>query len=434
MSRWPRTLFGRVAWVVAGGLALTHGLTLLIILRERGDLGLTMMEAYLGRDVAASVAILERVPPSERSMWLPTLARHNYRYTLNTPPARASATTNQLAVPLTQSINRTLGQDRVGHMSELRSDGRVTMYLPLRLSDGTPLTLELTPPSPTISGTTVLLLLLQLTALSTAAWFAVRLTVRPVAQLAQAADALTPGTGSVPLDTITGPQEVIQAARAFQAMQARIDQQLNERLHMLAAISHDLQTPITRMRLRAEQLADEPLRNKLLADLQAMQHLVDDGLTYAKTAHATQEIERPVDLMALLDGLVCDATDAGHHVTLIGQCREPLVTRVQALTRAINNLIDNAVKFGKQAEVVVTEMAGHVSISILDRGPGIPADQLNRVFEPFFRIEDSRSRETGGTGLGLAIAQQLNLALNGRLILANRPDGGLKADLILPRH
>ena len=433
MSIWPKTLFARVAWIVGSGLAVAHCMTLIFILYERGDLGLTTMKAYLGRDVAASVAILERVPPTERPAWLPTLARQNYRYSLFEPPAHTTPSANRLVAPLTESVKLTLGASRVGDMSELRSGHHLVMYLPLKLSDGSKLTLELTPPTPTFSRTSAILLTLQLIALGTATWFAVRLTVRPVAQLAQAANALTPGTESV-LFSATGPQEIVEAARAFRAMQTRIDSQLAERLHLLAAISHDLQTPITRMRLRAEQIADAQIQDKLLADLQNMQYLVDEGLAYAKTAHAVQEVERTVDLMALVDGIVCDATDSGHIVALSGQQAQPLMTRVHALRRVVTNLVDNAVKFGKSAEITVTETATEVRISVLDQGPGIAAEHLEKVFEPFFRVEASRNRATGGTGLGLAIAQQLTTALNGRLTLSNRIEGGLEALLVLPRR
>jgi signal transduction histidine kinase len=434
MRIWPRTLFGRVALIVGTGLAVAHGMTLIFILFERVDLGLTTMKAYLGRDVAASVTILERVPVAERPAWLPTLARQNYRYSLSDQPPGTMPATNRLVMPLTESVKGALGASRVGSMSELRSGHHLIMYLPLTLSDGSRLTLELTPPMPMFSSTAAILLALQLIALGTATWFAVRLTVRPVAQLAQAANALTPGSGPLPFKA-TGPQEVVAAARAFQAMQARIDHQLAERLHLLAAISHDLQTPITRMRLRAEQIPDTPLQDKLLADLQNMQYLVDEGLAYAKTAHAAQEAERTVDVMALIDGVVCDATDSGHTVTLDGQHAQPLVTRMHALRRVLTNLVDNAIKFGQRADIVVTETAAELSIAILDQGPGISEEHLKKVFEPFFRVEASRNRETGGTGLGLAIAQQLTTtALNGHLTLSNRPGGGLEARLALPRR
>ena len=306
------------------------------------------------------------------------------------------------------------------------------MYLPLRLSDGAPLTLELTPPQPSVSAVSVTLLLLQLVSLAGAGWLAVRLAVRPVTQLARAADAITDGARA-PLPAIDGPTEVRQAMQAFNTMQARIEGQLAERLHLLAAISHDLQTPITRMRLRAEQIEPAGLRDKVLRDLLAMQRLVDEGLTYARTAHAAAEPERLVDLKALLDGLVCDACDAGGNVTLVEPVPSTAQTRVQALRRVLTNLIDNAVTFGTRAEVHACETADAWVISVCDDGPGIPTEHLERVFDPFFRLEGSRSRETGGTGLGLAIARQLSFALGAQLTLHNRSTGGLEARLTLSR-
>jgi len=436
MRLLPRTLFGRVALIFATGLTLAHCLTLLIILRERGDLGLTMMTSYLGRDVAASVAILERVPAAERPAWLPALDRQNYRYRLGRPPQAAKPSEHRLAAPLTASVNERLGPQLVGPMTELlqgADHNRLSMYLPLQLSDGSRLTLELTPPSPSVSLISVSLLLLQLLALATAGWLAVRLAVRPVSQLAQAANTITDGANPT-LPAIDGPSEVRQAMQAFRTMQTRITDQLSERLQLLAAISHDLQTPITRMRLRAEQIEPLHLRERVLHDLLAMQHLVDEGLTYARTAHAATEPLLNVDLKALLDGLVCDATDAGGDIVLVEPVVPTLLTRVQALTRVLTNLIDNAKAFGTRAEVHVTQAANTVTISVLDEGPGIPEADLEHVFQPFFRVEGSRSRETGGTGLGLAIARQLTLALGGQLTLHNRPTGGLEARLTLPHH
>jgi len=436
MSKWwPSSLFGRVALIVCGGLALAHAFTFLIILRERGDLGLSMMSAYLGRDVAASLAILDRLPPDERALWLPRLARQNYRYAFTQPPANHPSS-HRLAEPLARAVATEVGAARVGTMLDAGdasgAQASTSLYLPLRLSDGTPLTLQLSPPSLMVSRTTVWLLLLQLTALGTAAWVAVRLAVRPLVDLAQAADALTPGSGHAAM-VDTGPREVAQAARAFNAMQQRIDGHLAERMQLLAAISHDLQTPITRMKLRADLIGDPALRDKLMADLQGMQALVEEGLTYARTAQAAQEAPRAIDLYALLDGLVCDAVDAGHLAELVGQPMAPLVTRVQALRRVVTNLLDNALKFGGQAQVRIESSDHDVHIVVQDPGPGIPPEALNAVFEPYYRVENSRSRETGGTGLGLAIAHQLTLALGGRLVLSNRPSGGLEARLTLPR-
>jgi len=428
---WPGSLFGRVALIVCCGLVVVHMLTLLIILRERGDQGLTMMTAYLGRDVAASVAILDRVPPAEREAWLPRMARQNYHYTLGEAPA-GPPSASALAAPLQRAVSAELGASRVGVMMQSGPPGEGDgMVLPLRLADGSTLSLQLTPPGLMVSRTTLLLLGLQLITLGLAIWLGVRQAVRPLTRLARAAHALKPGTHSASLSE-DGPIEVAQAAQAFNAMQSRIDAHLNERMQLLAAISHDLQTPITRMRLRADTLSDQDLRGKLQADLEGMQALVEEGLTYARTAQAPQETPRAIDLHALLDGLVCDAHDAGQQVTLTGRHTPPLHTRMQALRRLMGNLIDNAIKFGGSAHVVVQTDAQSVHITVLDDGPGIPHNALQAVFQPFYRVETSRNRETGGTGLGLAIAHELAIALSGDLSLSNRPEGGLAARLTLP--
>lgn len=274
----------------------------------------------------------------------------------------------------------------------------------------------------------VALLALQLLVLVAATWAAVRVAVRPLARLSDAARRLVPDVPSEMLVEV-GPQEVVQAAQAFNAMQRRVAAHMAERMRMLSAIAHDLQTPITRARLRSEAIADAELRDKLQSDLRAMQGLVEEGLVYARTAQARQEPVVAVDLTALLDGLVCDAVDAGHAVSLIApQDLKPVITRVRALQRIIGNLLDNAIKFSDApVELKVEVGARGLRISVLDHGPGIAPNQLEAVLEPFYRLESSRSRDTGGTGLGLAIANELAAALPGKLGLRNRPGGGLDA-------
>ncbi|MBC7995970.1 MAG: HAMP domain-containing protein [Rhizobacter sp.] len=426
MKLLPQSLFGRIALILIGALLIAHALTYLAILRERGDLAQTMMLTYLGRDVAASVAILDRVPPAERAQWLPRLERHNYRYALAETPS-AAPLQGTLPQKLSSVVAEEVGAARVGTMTQTPQ----VWQLPLRLADGSPLTLTVNPPQIGVSRGTLWLLLAQLVALAVAAWFAVRLATRPLTRLARAADAVGHGSLSFPLAE-DGPQEVARAARAFNAMQQRIAEHIAERVHTLAAISHDLQTPLTRMRLRADALPEPTLRDKLQSDLDEMQHLVSEGLAYARSAHASQESPRAVDLHALLDGLVCDAVDAGHRVTLHGRMEPPLTTRPQALRRLLGNLIDNALKFGGEAQVRVSVQADAVHIAVCDAGPGIPESQLQAVMQPYVRLETSRSRATGGTGLGLSIATQLAAALGGELRLLNRLEGGLEARLSLP--
>jgi len=272
----------------------------------------------------------------------------------------------------------------------------------------------------------------QLAVLAVCCWFAVRIATRPLHELARVAEALGPDLKAERLEE-DGPSEVARAARAFNAMQQRISAHVAERMQILAAISHDLQTPITRMRLRVDQMDDEAQASKLAQDLHEMEQLVKEGVAYARTLHGTGEAPRRVDLDALLDSLVCDYEDAGSPVTFERRLNVAIVTRVQALRRIVGNLVDNALKYGSTAaiEVSASPQDKTVTISVLDSGPGIPEEALEKVFEPFYRLETSRNRGTGGTGLGLAISRQLAVAMGAQLTLRNRPEGGLEGRLVL---
>jgi signal transduction histidine kinase len=215
-------------------------------------------------------------------------------------------------------------------------------------------------------------------------------------------------------------------------MQARIRRDVQERTYMLAAITHDLQTPLTRLRLRLEKVDDEALHDKLVADLSAMQDTIREGLELARSADL-REAFQPIDLDSLLDSACADAHDAGQDVTLQGKTGAAVLGAPNALRRALMNLIDNAVKYGRLARVEAGVEGKLAVVRIRDAGPGIPEDQLGTVLDPFFRLESSRSRETGGTGLGLTIARNIAERHGGTLTLANRPEGGLEAKLSFPR-
>lgn len=203
-------------------------------------------------------------------------------------------------------------------------------------------------------------------------------------------------------------------------------------MQILAAISHDLQTPITRMKLRAEFMEDSAERDKLWSDLGEMEHLVREGVAYARSVHGATETSHRINLDAFLDSLVFDYQDMHKQVSLTGKSAVVFDTRPHALRRVLVNLVDNALKFAGSAELEVGSTAdGELSIKVLDRGPGIAEDELVQVMQPFYRVESSRNRGTGGTGLGLAIAQQLAVAIGGSLTLSNRPQGGLCAEIRL---
>jgi signal transduction histidine kinase len=187
------------------------------------------------------------------------------------------------------------------------------------------------------------------------------------------------------------------------------------------------------MRLRTDLMDDEEQRGKLQHDLDEMVALVREALTYARSLHGADENPRKVDLDALLDTLRCDYEDAGKPVTVSGQVGRPVMSRPLAMRRILTNLADNALKFGEAVELTVqVTPQKDIEICVLDRGPGIPESELEAVLQPFYRVENSRNRETGGTGLGLAIAQQLAASIGARLSLANRPGGGLAARLVMP--
>jgi signal transduction histidine kinase len=268
----------------------------------------------------------------------------------------------------------------------------------------------------------------QFVAFAVCTWYAARLVTRPLARLASVANSLGADMKVQQLAE-EGPAEVACAARAFNAMQQRIADYMAERVEILAAISHDLQTPITRMRLRAELMDDTKNQERFRQDLDAMSALVREGVTYARTLHGTTEPPRHVDAHALLESMLADYEDGGQQVLLEGEIAVPISTRPNALRRILTNLIDNALKFASDVRVRVHVDAGQLVLAVLDNGPGISPDQLEAVFKPFYKLEDTDNRNHNGSGLGLAIAHQLAKAMGADLRLHNRTEGGLEARL-----
>ena len=431
MRLWPRSLLYRLLLIVLLGLLLANGLSLTLVMIERMSSARNVMLGNLEQDVATSVAILDRLPAGEREAWLPQLARGNYRYLLGPgepghPPQDARSRDAIRTITDTLAGNYPLRFTAVpGPVSHIQA--HVTLH------DGAPLTIDLIPRMPPVARWLPVVFILQVLLVALCSWLAVRQVVRPFTRFTRAVDALEPASSQALTLAEQGPLEVRQAARAFNAMQQRIQDYLQERAQILAAISHDLQTPITRMKLRVE-IADQPeLRDKLTADLDNMTRLVREGIAFARSSGSSEETPRRVDLHAFIDTLVCDYLDIGKNVQFRANGGgQPLTTRPQALRRVVTNLLDNALKFGDAAEVTLNFAPREITLIVADNGPGIPPDELTAVLQPFYRVESSRNRETGGTGLGLAIAAQLTGQLGGTLLLANRDRGGLAVTLTLP--
>lgn len=429
--RWPKTLASQLSLIFLVSLLLANGLSLSVQFYERYLSARSTMLNNMENDISTSVAILDRLPAEERQAWLSRLNREHYQYLLTKGDSGVPMDTADPPMSAS-SIKDTLGQHYALTFADIPGV-RPHYQVFLQLADGNPVTIDVRPADIPVALWLPVVLVLQLALLLGCTWMAVRLAIRPLSRLSRAVESLDPNARIQHLDE-SGPTEVAHAAVAFNAMQQRIADYLKERMQILAAISHDLQTPITRMKLRAEFMDDSIERDKLLSDLGEMEHLVREGVAYARSVHGSTEANCKLDLDAFVDSIVFDYQDVGKAVNSSGSYGSPIETRPHALRRVLINLLDNALKFSGAAELVVSaEANGNVSIKVLDRGPGISADELREVLKPFYRVESSRNRDTGGTGLGLAIAQQLAIALGGSLGLSNREGGGLCAELLLPK-
>ncbi|MFG1330889.1 ATP-binding protein [Xanthobacter autotrophicus] len=303
----------------------------------------------------------------------------------------------------------------------------------LRLPDGSWLNVRLFASVPQPAGahgsvlsTTLMAAGVLLLSLAIAGWL-----TRPLRAMARTVAALPPAAPLAPLPE-TGPKEVRELAHAFNGMQARIAELIERRTQALAAVSHDLRTPMTRLRFRLEDVGDPALRRAMAADVGEMEQMVDATLSYLR-GEATEEPVRPLDLVALVETIVDDARDRGLFADLAAPPRLVVAGRLLSLKRAVSNLVENALAYGGVAHVSLSDAGAEAVIEVKDEGPGIPEDQLAAVLEPFVRLDASRSRSTGGVGLGLTIARAAVAAHGGTLTLANGTAGGLVATVRLPK-
>ncbi|PWK44886.1 MULTISPECIES: sensor histidine kinase [unclassified Pseudomonas] len=288
---------------------------------------------------------------------------------------------------------------------------------------------ETRPPRPWFGGPLVPLTF-QLISLIIAAWYGAKLLSRPIQRLSDAAERLSENLDSTPLDE-SGPREARQAAYTFNLMQKRIIEQVQQRSRMLGAVSHDLRTPLSRLKLRLEQIDDEKLQGQMRQDLDDMINMLDATLTYLHEQRTSEALQW-MDVQALVESLCENAQDQGADVQASGHCA-PLHVQPMALRSCINNLLDNALRYAGQALIKLEDSRETLVIRVIDHGPGIAADKREAVFEPFFRLEGSRNRNSGGVGLGMTIAREAAERLGGQLSLEETQGGGLTAVIELPR-
>ncbi len=472
----PKSLFGQTLLILLFGLVISHAIGAWIYAGAREQ----AVRAIGGFAAAQRVANLSRLVEEAPADWRPrivaALSDPTFRVALMAqPPEQLPADADGAAKAIEEYVLEQLpeGPDRQvraavleptdqppgalfgapfgrrpfqGPMGDPNRMGMMMMHgmmapnfgagrglqVAVRLSDGQWLSFATTLPqgAPSVSWQFIIsMALMGLIVLVVSIW-AVRRVTAPLGMLSAAADRLGRDVGAEPLAE-AGTIEMQRAARAFNRMQERLRRMVESRTQMLAALSHDLRTPLTLLRLRAEVVADSEERDKMLATIGEMDEMIGTTLAFARD-EVRAEPRRRVDIAALLASIVDDMADAGLPVTMAPAAPHIHDCQPNALKRALTNLLDNAVKYGKRAQVAIATAGKAIEITIDDEGPGIPDAELPKVFQPFYRVEDSRSRDTGGTGLGLAIAQSIVQAHGGELTLANRPGGGLRASIKLP--
>lgn len=431
----PRSLFGRLVLIFIGGLLIAQIVSIALGARERSRVLHKSHNQAWAEHVSETVSLLDALDGPTRARVARVLSHPRLAVTLQPAPQVFAATvaTAPRVDDLRQQLALTLGPRPFRFDAVANGRGPDTLVTQVRLDDGDWLTFTYTPRPDHRPWPHRLLLALgvSVVAVIVISLIAVRWVTRPLALLARAADALGQDMNRPPL-TENGPAEVRGAARAFNRMQARLREHLSARTRLLAAVSHDLKTPITRLRLRAEMLEDETLRTKFARDLQEMEQLADATLDFMRGLD-TREPVQPVDVQALVESLQRDHAELGHTISVEGRARTPYAGRPTALRRCLENLVGNALKYGGGAHLRIEDDARRLRLHVLDDGPGISDTELERVFEPFYRLESSRSRASGGSGLGLGIARNIAENHGGRLDLSNRPEGGLDAMVTLPR-
>lgn len=466
MKLVPQSLRARLMLLLIGVLLLAQLLSFALHFRDRGEILRQVAGYNLMQRIAGMVNVLDGLSPAERAVFVRSLDLPPLRISLRGQPADLpdeKQDSVQGAV-LHRLLHFRLGEDRKvmvyvpsrpvsRHATPSESDpfpngmrGMMARHMgwrfmnpagglmvQLQLSHGQWAFFRYQLPEELLVWPWGLLagLLVLLGAVLVVSLVAVRWITRPLSTLASAADQLGKDLGHAPLPE-DGPLEVRRAAAAFNTMQQRLARFVDERTRILTAVSHDLKTPITRMRLRLEGVSDLALRARFDHDLLEMQAMVQSSLDFMRGI-SIQEEARPLDVNALAETLCEDAADAGEAIQVCGRAVNPYKGRPMALRRAIGNLLENAIRYGTEVEVGIEDSPDQLRIAIRDRGPGLPGELLEKVFEPFFRAETSRNLQTGGTGLGLSIARNIAQAQGGELRLRNRPGGGLEALLILPR-
>ena len=459
----PHSLFGQTLLILLGGLIISHGIGSWIYTADREQAVRAVGGFATAQRIANLTRLVQEAPREWRERIVAALSDQTFRVSLAAQPPRSPVAAEDsvaaLAIKeyLIEQMPTVPGREpwvivsaagapafagqhpMMGHGPMMHGFGgfgsfgtfrALQVAMPLPEEQWLSFATSLPETGPGLSRQfLVSIAVMALVMLGVSIWAARRVTA-PLASLAVAAERLGRNMSAPPLPE-SGTIETRRASRAFNDMQIRLRHLIENRTRLFAAISHDLRTPLTLLQLRAENVEDPNERERMLASIAEMNSMIEATLKFARD-ETIAEPRRLTDLSSLLQSIVDDMRDAGRRVSI--KPAQPLLheCRPGALKRALTNLIDNAVKYGNTAHVAIGATPAAIEITVDDEGPGIPESELKQVFEPFYRLEQSRSRDTGGVGLGLAIALSAINAEGGELTLSNRAEGGLRATISLP--
>ena len=434
MKRQLDSLKVRLLLILLASIAALQVLSYGAVGVSRGYEARHLANEQVAQDLHWLRARLLALPATERAARLPDLRRGSYRLALWAPGQPVTNAPAGDIDALRRAVQQQFG-DAGAQVQATTTEGHPALLVPLDAGQTLAVVFDESLPSTRPTAWQVLLYVAVVTLLVAAlSVWAVSAITRPLERLTAAGRRLVGDiANATPLEE-RGPAEVRSLAAGFNTMQGAVQRQLRERTFILAAISHDLKTPLTRLKLRLADLgATVPQAAGIDTDLDAMDALITEGLEYARSTQL-RENRMPIDLTTLVESAADQAVDLGQPVQL-GPCDAGAVVQgaPRALQRLVQNLVDNALRYGGGAELSVQARGTEIELQVADRGPGIAAEERERMFEPFVRGESSRDRSSGGTGLGLAIARNIAQAHGGRVWLSAREGGGLIAHVALPR-
>ncbi|MBB4303949.1 signal transduction histidine kinase [Rhodobium orientis] len=456
--RWllPRSLLGQLVLLILAALVVAQAVSIWLFADERGH----ALRAAIGLETAdrfaTVVRLIEQARPDARVAILQAASSPSARFSVDAEPEVSAS--DDTARGIVRRVRTLLGDagnrdiravlvpigprgrafappgmpPRGMHQRMMAGFAPMQMQISVRLATGGWLNMATRVRHPGLQRPPGFLLttVLSVVGVVAALWFGLSRITGPLRRLAVAADRLGRGEELPPLPT-SGPREVRALSEAFGDMQGRLTRLISDRTRMLAALGHDLRSPITALRLRAEMVDDAETHERMVAILDEMQEMVEATLAYARGIASDEETET-VDFTALVSDLAAEVSETGHPVSVEPGPSLPVRLRRTAMRRALRNIFENAQRYAGGAAVRLDAADGNARLVVMDDGPGIAADALEQVFDPFVRLEASRSRETGGTGLGLSIARDILRAHGGDITLANRAEGGLAATVVVP--